>query len=76
MMEELVQELSQKTGLPQDKAQEDVNVIVSHLKARLPGPLASALDSVLAGGAAESGGLAGEEKAIAAELGGMFGNKA
>jgi hypothetical protein len=76
MMEELVQELSQKTGLPQDKAQEAVNVIVGHLKARLPEPLANALDGVLAGGTAEGGGLAGEAKAMAAELGGMFGSKA
>jgi len=39
MMDELVQKLSEKTGLPPDKAQEVVNVVVSHLKEKLPEPL-------------------------------------
>ena len=75
MMDELVQELSQKTGLPQDKAQEAVTVVLNFLKARLPAPLAGELDSLLAGGSAESGGLASEAKTFAAGLGGMFGGK-
>jgi hypothetical protein len=36
MIEELVQKLSQKTGLPPDKAEEVVNLVVSHLKHKLP----------------------------------------
>lgn len=43
-MEELVQRLSEKTGLSQDKSQEVVNVVVARLKERLPEPLANSLD--------------------------------
>ena len=76
MMEQLVQELSQKTGLSPEKSQEVVNVVVSHLKERLPEPLANALDSFLNGSAAGSGNLMDEAKAMASGLGGLFGKKA
>lgn len=78
MMEELVQKLSQKTGLSPDKSQEVVNVIVAHLKERLPAPLASGLDSYLAGGAAGDGdgSLVDKAKSMASGLSSMFGKKA
>lgn len=75
-MDELVQILMQKTGISQEKAQEVVNTVVSHLKARLPGPIASHLDSVLS--EANSGELAAIEdkaKSMMAGLGGVFGKK-
>jgi hypothetical protein len=75
-MDELVQVLMQKTGMSQEKAQEVVNTVVSHIKARLPGPIASHLDSVLSG--ATSGELAAiEDKArsMMAGLGGVLGKK-
>lgn len=75
MMEKLVQELSQKTGLSPDKAQEVVNVVVSHLKEKLPAPLASGLDSYLTGGSAEGGSLADKAMAMASGLSSVFGNK-
>jgi hypothetical protein len=75
MMDELVQKLSQKTGLSPEKAQEVVNVVVSHLKEKLPEPLAKGLDSYLAGGSGETGSLADKAKAVAAGLGSMFGKK-
>ena len=62
MMDELVQELSQKTGLSPDKSQEVVNVVITHLKTRLPAPLANGLDSLMAGGSPGDGSLA--EKAM------------
>jgi hypothetical protein len=76
-MNELIQLISQRTGLSPDKAQEVVNVVLSHLKEKLPPSLASSLESFLADGSAGSGGnLEGEAKAIAAGLGGLFGGKA
>lgn len=75
MMDELVQRLSQKTGLSPDKAQEVVNFVLSHLKEKLPAPLASSLDSYLAGGSAVGGSLADQEKAMVSGVGGIFGNK-
>lgn len=59
-MNELVQMVSQKTGIPQDKAQQAVQIVIEHLKGRLPGPIASHLDGVLSGntqGDQPSGGL-------------------
>lgn len=75
MMEELVQKLSQKTGLSPDKAQEVVNVVVSYLKEKLPAPLASGLDEYLSGGSPEGGSLIDKAKAVASGLGSVFGQK-
>ena len=75
MMDELVQKLGQKTGLSPDKAREVVNVIVSHLREKLPAPLASGLDSYLSGGSTEGGSLADKAKAMASGLGTMFEKK-
>jgi hypothetical protein len=76
-MNELVQILMQKTGLPQDKAQEIVNTVVDHLKARLPAPIASHLDSILAsdGSSGELAAIEEKAKAMMAGLGGTFGQK-
>ena len=77
MMSELVQTLSAKTGLSPEKSQEVINVVVTHLKERLPAPLASGLDSILADGSGTSGAsLVDEARAAASELSSMFGKKA
>jgi uncharacterized protein (DUF2267 family) len=60
-MDELINLVVQKTGISQDDARKAVEVIVTTLKSKLPGPIASHVDAFLAGGA--SGGmnaLAGE----------------
>jgi hypothetical protein len=76
MMAELVQMLSEKTHLPPEKAQEVANVVVDHLKQRLPAPLAEALNNYLTTGSAMGGNdMVAEAKAMAAEVGGMFGKK-
>jgi len=75
-MNELVQLIMQKTGLPQDKAQESVDAMVTHLKGKLPEGLSSHLDAILA--SAGDGGVAElEEKAksVVAGLNSMFGTK-
>lgn len=76
MMQELVQAVSQKTSIPPDKVQEAVNVIVAHLKDRLPQPLSAALDHYLADGTAPEGGLAAEAGSVLGGLSGMFEKKA
>ena len=75
MMAELVQKISEKTSLPPEQAQEVVNVVMQHLRERLPAPIAGALDNYLATGSVGGGELVGEAKAMAAEIGGMFGKK-
>jgi hypothetical protein len=62
-MNELIQQVTQRTGLSEDKARETVETVVSYLKQKLPGPLSAQIDSVL-----EGGGVGGA-------LGSVFGKK-
>jgi hypothetical protein len=48
-MNELIQQVCQRTGLPEDKATEAVNTVLGYLKQKLPGPIASQLDSAAQG---------------------------
>lgn len=63
-MDQIVQQIVQRTGIPEDKARMAVGVVISHLKTRLPAPIASQLDHFVGTGAAgaapsASGGDAG-----------------
>jgi hypothetical protein len=49
-MDELIKLVSQKTGLPQDKAKVAVETVINFLKQQLPPSLAGQLDALLAGG--------------------------
>jgi hypothetical protein len=76
MMQDLVQRLSEKTGLSPDESQQAVTVVVNHLKEKLPAPLASALDSFLADGSGQGESMFDKAKAMASGVEGMFGKKA
>ncbi len=65
-MDELINQVTQRTGLGPDKARSAVDTVVGYLKSHLPGPVASQLDSALTGG-----GIAGAAK----NIGGMMGNR-
>lgn len=69
-MDELVNQVSQRTGLPPDQARQAVLAVVDALKSKLPGPIASQIDGVLGGGQAKPGDIAGQ---ALGGLGGMFG---
>ena len=79
MMDDLIQKLTQKTGLSTDQAQNVINVVLGHLKEKLPAALTSAMEPHLSGGsaeaAAESGDMGEKLKSVAAGLGGLFGKK-
>lgn len=49
-MNEIVQMVAQKTGIPEDKARAAVQVVLEHLRSRLPAPMTSYLDSYTQGG--------------------------
>lgn len=68
-MDELVNQVCQKTGISQDQAQQAVQTVIGYLKDRLPGPIGSQLDNVLSGQGGP-GGIAGQ---AGQALGGMFG---
>jgi uncharacterized protein (DUF2267 family) len=67
-VDELINQVAQRTGLAPDKARTAVDTVLGFLKTRLPGPIASQLDSALSGG---SGGMAEAAKG----LGGRFGQQ-
>jgi hypothetical protein len=77
-MEELVQLVSQKTGLSAEHARTAVTTVVGYLKTKLPAPIAAQVDGVLSGGGGlgnmmgSRGGQAGD---IAKGIGDMFGKK-
>ena len=62
-MNELIQELKNRVGLDDQKAQSAAQTVIEFLKQRLPAPIASQLDSAMAGGMA---------KGLTDKLGGMF----
>ena len=64
-MDELINTLSQKTGLPADKARVAVDMVVNFLKAKLPASVAGQVDSA----------LTGEGSSISERLGGVLGKK-
>jgi hypothetical protein len=67
-MDELIKLVSQKTGLPQDKAMVAAETVINFLKQKLPPSLAGEIDAVLAGGSLPEdltkglGGLLGGKK--------------
>lgn len=68
-MEELVQLVSDKTGLPKDKAKTAVETVIDYLKKNLPDPIAQQVDKALSG----AGGA--DVEGLAKGLGGILGKK-
>lgn len=74
-MNEIIQRVIERTGLPEDKAALAVEAVVGFIKERMPGPMASQLDSIVGGGSTGDSGGSGGLGGIASGIGGMFGNK-
>jgi uncharacterized protein (DUF2267 family) len=68
-MQELINQVAQRTGLAPDKARTAVETVLNFAKTRLPAPIATQLESALAGG--DAGDLAG----VAKGAGESFGTK-
>lgn len=66
-MQELIKKVSAAVGIPDDKAKMAIEVVLAQLKAKLPGPLASQVQSALSG--EESGDLAGKVGNVGGKLG-------
>ena len=65
-MEELIKQVSAKTGISEDQARTAVTTVLGFLKDKLPAPIAGQIDNVVDG---ESGGNLGD---MAAKVGGLF----
>ncbi len=62
-MDELVNLVAQKTGIPQAQARTAVETVITYLKQRLPAPIAGQIDAVLSG------------KSAMGDLGSLLGKK-
>lgn len=78
-MDELIKQVTEKTGISEAQARSAVETVVGFLKDRLPAPIAGQLDGIMggviggAGGAV--GGLADKAGDVLGGLGGMLGGK-
>jgi hypothetical protein len=74
-MEELINQITQRTGISREQAQTAVETVMTHLKKSLPDSISSQLDGVLGGGTGAVGDLTSRAGDIVGGLGGMFGGK-
>jgi len=58
-MDDLIKMVTERVGIPQDKARSAVELIVTQLKSRLPGPLAGQIESALSGSCGGLGDVMG-----------------
>lgn len=72
-MNELINQVVQRTGIPEDKARLAVETVLNFLKTKLPAPIAGHLDSVVGGGGSGEGSGGGGLGDVAGKLGGMLG---
>lgn len=74
MMDELVQQIATRTGLPHDKAMQAAQAAIEFLDGRLPPPIGGNLKRLTGGegGGTGAGGLP-DLGDVADKLGGMFG---
>jgi tRNA A37 threonylcarbamoyltransferase TsaD len=72
-MEELIKQITEKTGISEEQAKGAVETVANFLKTKLPDALSGHVDSALgfAGGAAQNLDLG----SVAGALGGLFGKK-
>lgn len=70
-MDELIEAIEERTGLPADKAKGAAEAAIDFLKGRLPAPIASQIDGFLEGNADNIADALGD---ATDKLKGMFGN--
>lgn len=76
MMDELIRNITEKTGLNADQAKAAAQTVLEFLKGRLPAPLASNLDSIIGGQAGAGSASEGLTDKVTSALGGLFGKGA
>jgi outer membrane lipoprotein SlyB len=74
-MDELIKQVTERTGISDEQARTAVNTVVGFLKERLPAPIAGQVDNVIGGSAGAVGGIADKAGDMLGGIGGMFGKK-
>ncbi|HLA09715.1 MAG TPA: hypothetical protein VJ023_03795 [Pyrinomonadaceae bacterium] len=65
-MDELIKQITEKTGISEEQARTAANTVIGFLKSRLPEPIAGQLDNLT--GQRSAGGLSD----VASKVGGLF----
>jgi hypothetical protein len=69
-MDELIERITEKTGISEDQARSAVTTVTGFLKEKLPAPIAGQIDNVLSGA---GGGMTDKLGDAAAKVGNIFG---
>jgi hypothetical protein len=70
-MDQLINQITDRTGITHDQAQQAVDTVVNYLKSRLPAPLAGQIDGLLGG--AGGANIAQQAEQALGGIAGMFG---
>jgi hypothetical protein len=76
-MDELINQITEKTGIPHDVAKQAADVVIGFLKQKLPGPVGAQIDTALGMQAPGDGANQAQEArgGLGHKLGSMFGKK-
>lgn len=67
-MDELIKQVTAKTGISEDQARTAVTTVLGFLKNKLPAPIAGQIESAISGEGEIGGNLGG----LASKVGGLF----
>jgi hypothetical protein len=74
-MEELIKQVSQRSGISEDQARKAVDTVLGYMRDKLPASASGMIDSVIGGGANVAGGVADTAQNVLGNIGGMLGKK-
>ena len=74
-MDELINLVTQRTGISPDQARQAVQTVIAFAKDRLPAPIASQVEGVLSGQSGGVGGMMNQAQQSLGGLGGTPGNQ-
>lgn len=73
-MDELIKQITTKTGISEDQARTAIHTVTGFLKDKLPAPIGSQIDNLMSGeGGGVGGAVGGAVGDIASKVGDMFG---
>jgi hypothetical protein len=72
-MDDLIQQITAKTGISDDQARQAIDMAMGFVKDKLPEPIASQLDGFIGGSGGSDGGAGGMMGMVQDQLSGMMG---
>jgi hypothetical protein len=72
-MDELINQITSRTGIPEEQAKQAADVVLEFVKSKLPEPIASQVDGLLGAGGGADAGIMGQVQEQLGNLGGLLG---